>query len=98
MENGCKTGCWKKIRGRNSKLNLYRKYKFVIAFENAIEEDYVTEKFYDPLLAGSVPVYLGAPNIRNFQPGEHYFVDVNVFDSPKELAGFLKDLSRPDFG
>ena len=50
--------------GRNSKLNLYRKYKFVIAFENAIEEDYVTEKFYDPLLAGSVPVYLGAPSIK----------------------------------
>ena len=82
--------------GRNSKLNLYRKYKFVIAFENAIEEDYVTEKFYDPLLAGSVPVYLGAPNIRNFQPGEHCFVDVNVFDSPKELAGFLKDCCRDD--
>lgn len=82
--------------GRNSQLNLYRKYKFVIAFENAIEEDYVTEKFYDPLLAGSVPVYLGAPNIRNFQPGEHCFVDVNVFDSPKELAGFLKDCCRDD--
>ena len=82
--------------GRNSKLDLYRKYKFVIAFENAIEEDYVTEKFYDPLLAGSVPVYLGAPNIRDFQPGEHCFVDVNVFDSPKELAGFLKDCCRDD--
>ena len=41
------------------------RYKFTFAFENAISRDYVTEKFFDPLLAGSVPVYLGAPNVRN---------------------------------
>ena len=75
--------------GIESKINEYQKYKFVIAFENSIDTDYVTEKFYDPLLAGAVPVYLGAPNIEEFAPGDHSFVDVRQYDSPKSLARFI---------
>lgn len=61
----------------------------MIAFENAISKDYVTEKFFNPLVIGSVPVYLGAPNIEDFIPGKNSFVDVRNFDSPKDLADFL---------
>jgi glycosyltransferase involved in cell wall biosynthesis len=77
-------------RGRETKLTLYQNYKFVIAFENAIDTDYVTEKFFDPLLAGTVPIYLGAPNIEDFVPGENCFVDVRQFENPKRLAEFIK--------
>lgn len=83
-------------QGRASKLDLYRKYKFVIAFENVIEDDYVTEKFFDPLLAGSVPIYLGATNIQEFQPGGNCFLDVRNFSSPKELADFIKKCCADD--
>jgi len=72
------------------KRETYSKYKFVIAFENAIETDYVTEKFYDPLLAGTVPIYLGAPNIEDFAPGDNCFVDVRKFKTAKALANFIK--------
>lgn len=78
-------------RGRKSKMELYSKYKFVIAFENSIAPDYVTEKFFDPLLAGSVPVYLGAPNIEEFAPGENCFVDVRMFENPRRLADFINN-------
>lgn len=44
----------------------------------------MTEKFFNPLLAGTVPVYLGAPNIREFAPGENCFLDICTFDSPEE--------------
>ncbi len=37
-------------------LALLRKYKFTIAIENYLSHDYVSERFYQPLLAGSVPV------------------------------------------
>jgi len=67
----------------------YRRYKFVIAFEDALERDYVTDKFFDPLLAGSVPVYLGAPDMDEFAPGDNCFVDVRQFESPRMLAGFI---------
>ena len=76
--------------GYKVKQKVLSEYKFTIAFENAIYEDYVTEKFYDPLLSGSVPVYLGAPNIAEFTPGRNAFVDVRNFPNPKDLAVKLK--------
>ena len=75
--------------GRQTKLDIYSKYKFIIAFENAIGEDYVTEKLYDPLLAGSVPIYLGAPNVENYVPGKNCFINIADFESPKALAEYI---------
>ena len=43
-------------KGSETKLETIKTYKFTLALENAIAKDYVTEKFYDPLIAGSVPV------------------------------------------
>ena len=80
--------------GRQFKLETMARHKFSIAFENASETDYVTEKFYDPLITGSVPVYLGAPNIEEFAPGEKCFINVSDFDGPEPLSRFLLDLSR----
>lgn len=77
-------------KGRSSKMTLYEQYKFIIAFENSCAEDYVTEKFFDPLLAGAVPVYFGAPNIDEFVPGDNCYVDVRKFKSAEELAVHLK--------
>jgi len=82
--------------GHQFKLDTISRYKFTIAFENAIAPDYVTEKFYDPLIAGSVPVYLGAPNVSDFAPGENCFINTADWDSPESLARYLLDLSRDD--
>ena len=79
--------------GHRFKLDTISSYKFTIAFENAIARDYVTEKFYDPLIAGSVPVYLGAPNIRDFAPGENCFIDASEWEDPESLARHILDLS-----
>ena len=75
--------------GKETKLDIISGYKFTIAFENAIAPDYVTEKFFDPLLKGSVPVYLGAPNIADFAPGEGCFIDVRQFKNPQTLADYI---------
>lgn len=79
--------------GRESKLHTIRAYKFTLAFENAVMEDYVTEKFFDPLLVGSVPVYLGAPNIEEFAPGDNCFINAADW-SPAALAEYLTALAR----
>ncbi len=79
--------------GHASKIELAGSYHFTLALENAVDEDYVTEKFFDPLVAGSVPVYLGASNVERFAPGEHCFINVNHFSSPKALADELLALA-----
>lgn len=38
-------------------------YEYSIAIENCCEPNYITEKFIDPTLCDTVPIYCGAPNI-----------------------------------
>ena len=83
-------------RGIQTKLATIARYKFTLALENSIEDDYVTEKFFQPLIAGSVPVYLGAPNIADFAPGERCFINAADFDGPESLARFLQGLCEDE--
>jgi alpha(1,3/1,4) fucosyltransferase len=49
--------------GREAKAALQRLHAFSMAFENSSSPGYVTEKITEPLAAGSVPVYWGAPDV-----------------------------------
>jgi len=91
-----RTRAIEKDHGYQTKMDIMARYKFTLAFENAVARDYVTEKFYHPLMAGSVAVYLGAPNINEFAPDEGCFINVSAWDSPKSLAQYLMAVSRDD--
>ncbi len=82
--------------GRATRLATIKRYRFCLCLENAIEVDYVTEKFFDPFLAGTVPVYRGAPNIDQFAPGENAFINANDFSGPGELCTYLAELDRDE--
>jgi hypothetical protein len=83
-------------KGRKTKFETIARYPFTLAFENSISIDYVTEKFYDPLLAGSVPVYLGAPNVADHAPAENCYIDIRDFAGPAELASHLIELAADE--
>ena len=53
---------------QEDKRALLRRYVALLAAENSIEADYVTEKVYAGLVTGAVPVYYGAPNVEKFVP------------------------------
>lgn len=55
--------------------------------------DYTSEKVYDGLLAGSLPIYYGNPNITHLVP-PHSIIRAADFPSPKALADFLKELAK----
>jgi hypothetical protein len=42
---------------------------FCIAMENHADKDYVSEKVWDCIRAGAVPIYWGAPNVGQYLPG-----------------------------
>ncbi len=79
-------------QGRETKLDVISRYRFTLAPENSICRDYVTEKFFHPLLVGSVPVYFGAPNIEEFAPGNHCFINAGDFADPRDLGEYLRSL------
>ena len=75
---------------------LLAKYKFVIAVENAVCDDYVTEKLWRTLMVGAVPIYLGAPNVEDYLPNENSAVLVKDFDSAQAVAEFVLSLHSHD--
>tara|TARA_A100001234_G_scaffold33023_1_gene25595 strand:- start:83 stop:961 length:879 start_codon:yes stop_codon:yes gene_type:complete len=48
------------------KIDAVKDYMFSFAMENSCYESYFTEKLHDCLLTGTIPVYLGAPDIGDF--------------------------------
>ncbi|NBV52362.1 MAG: hypothetical protein EBR83_02330, partial [Verrucomicrobia bacterium] len=53
-------------------------YKFTLAFENSVSDGYTTEKLVEPMLAGSLPIYWGNPQVAlDFNPRS--FIDVSAF-------------------
>lgn len=82
--------------GAASKRQTIKRYKFTLALENARAPDYVTEKLYEPLVAGSVPVYLGAPNVSDLAPAPDSFINAGDFASPRALADYLVELDEDE--
>jgi hypothetical protein len=78
-----------------SKLKMMNQFKFNICFENCEFPGYVTEKIFDSLLSGSIPVYYGAPNIEEFIPKET-FIDYRQLGSPEELDKYLSSLTEKE--
>ncbi|BCG89158.1 alpha-1,3-fucosyltransferase [Mesorhizobium sp. 113-3-9] len=77
--------------GQKTKIETIARHKFCFATENSIEPDYVTEKIYDAFAAGTVPIYLGAPNVDEFVPANSY-IDANAFPNARDLAAYLQHL------
>jgi hypothetical protein len=56
------------------KHDLLEKYYFSLCIENGdIGPDYITEKIFDSLIAGTVPIYLGADNVADYIPSDIFF-------------------------
>ncbi|XP_035391802.1 alpha-(1,3)-fucosyltransferase 10 isoform X2 [Electrophorus electricus] len=76
---------------------ILAQYKFILAFENAVCDDYVTEKLWRPLKLGVVPVYFGAPNIHTWLPSNRSAIVVDPNEPPEKLAQYLKRLDKNDW-
>jgi len=80
-----------------SKIPMMTPYKFHLAFENGNVVDYVTEKVYLALAAGVVPIYFGAPNIREFVPYSNAYpspiIDV-VTDFDNNITALAEHLKQ----
>lgn len=76
-----------------NKINVMRQYLFHLAFENQRADDYITEKLWGSLEAGTLPVYFGASNVKEHVPARSIIV-VDDFDSVSALAQYLVQLTK----
>jgi len=75
-----------------SKYETLSRYKFAITFENMALPGYITEKIFDCFFVGTIPIYLGAPDIDKSVP-ESCFIDMRDFNNYKELYTYISNLS-----
>ncbi|OQA89892.1 MAG: Glycosyltransferase family 10 (fucosyltransferase) [Elusimicrobia bacterium ADurb.Bin231] len=74
-----------------SKYETLSNYKFAVCFENMILDGYITEKIFDCFFTGTVPIYLGAPDIGSYIP-KNCFIDMRDFASYEELGDYLRSI------
>lgn len=81
----------------DSKVETLSRYRFSICYENARSiPGYVTEKLFDSMVAGCIPVYRGAPNIANLvDPATH--LDATAFPTVGALFERLENITPAEF-
>ena len=72
---------------RNKAGGLYD-YRFNLAIENGRTDFYFSEKFCDPILCNTFPIYLGCKQISKFFPTGSYF----ELDPEKDMVDQVKDI------
>lgn len=77
-------------------LKFVARYKFVIAIENGVCDDYVSEKFWRAIHLGVVPIYFGSPSIRDWMPNEKSAILIEDFKTPMLLSAHIDELMRND--
>jgi hypothetical protein len=78
-----------------SKLDTLAQYNFALCFENVTMNGWITEKIFDCLVTGTIPIYWGAPDITNYVPAS-CFIDMRQFSGYPELRSHLTSLREED--
>ncbi len=75
----------------NDKWDVLSPYRFHISIENSVEKNYFSEKIIDPILAYSLPIYHGCPNISDYFDLPDYLKisDLSSFDKVKKKIQYL---------
>jgi len=75
-----------------SKYEVLSQYNFALCFENMLMKGYITEKIFDCLYAGTIPLYLGATDIADLIPEDAY-IDCRRFSSWQALHDKIMAMS-----
>ena len=89
-------GAQKAWRGEAKfKYHTQSRYTFTICYENMALEGWLNENIFDCFRVGTIPIYLGPPDVHDYIP-EECFIDKRRFDTYPELRKFLHSLSASD--
>jgi glycosyltransferase involved in cell wall biosynthesis len=79
----------------DDKFEAMSRYRFAVCYENMVFDGWITEKLFDCLCAGVVPIYLGAPDISEAVDPECY-IDARRFADYDEMQRYLDSMSETE--
>jgi len=82
-----------KDRFIDNKLKCLTRYRFCLCIENFEYSGYITEKIIHCMVAKSIPIYYGAPNIKEHIPSECY-IDAREFENVDLLVEHLLEMNK----
>jgi len=74
-----------KGRYLGNRVSIYRNYKFCITMENCVCDNFVSEKIFDAICSGCIPIYKGGPRVKQMLPKDT-FICLDDFDDKYERA------------
>lgn len=78
----------------NRKIENIGNYKFYLSFESKIEKGFISDQYWDALIAGTVPIYLGNPDIEYYQPRMNSIIHFNNFNNISHLSNYILYLNE----
>lgn len=79
------------------KWEIFPRYRFSICYENIRDEPgYITEKIFDSMRAGCVPIYRGASNITDYVD-TGAFIDRRQFGSEQEVDRYISSMTELEY-
>ena len=76
-------------------VDILQNYSFALIIENCDAEGYVSEKLYDALMAGCIPLYYGSPSKILDLPPEAY-IDIRQYEDGEALQQYMDSLHPED--
>lgn len=86
---------WKGVVSHKSEV--YSNYKFGLVYENMKNiNGWVSEKIFDCIRCGCVPIYWGASNIE-YYVDQKSFIDRRMFNGEQELLDYIMSMTEKDW-
>jgi len=88
--------CFKgEVKNREEIYKIFATHKFTFCPENSRFKGFITEKPMQAMFCGSIPVYLGAPDVEEYLP-HGTFIDYRYY-TPEELVDYLKNITDKEY-
>lgn len=75
-----------------NKLAVLKDYRFQLVFENTIQKNYLSEKFWDCILTDTVPVYFGCKNVDDYIEKDTFINLTSYIDNLDEISERIKEI------
>ena len=82
----------------DAKLSVVSRYRFCLSIENTLVDNYITEKFWQPIATFTLPVYYsnGKSSIEDIAPKSSY-IDAALFPDITSLTNYIFSMGKNEY-